>query len=75
MSDLSSLGYTSISDKSRDEALEELRQIRLRRRTPIKQTVKKLPAKTEEKKAVKKQMTETISPEFAKEMLALLGEE
>ena len=38
MSDLEDLPIVSIADMSNDEQLELLRQIRLSRRTPVKQT-------------------------------------
>ena len=38
MADLDSLNYPSISDMSTDEALEQLRLIRLSRRVPMQQT-------------------------------------
>jgi hypothetical protein len=36
MANLDSLGYASITDESRTEALERLRVLRLNRRTPLK---------------------------------------
>jgi hypothetical protein len=38
MANLDSLGYPSITDESRTDALERLRVLRLNRRTPIKIT-------------------------------------
>jgi hypothetical protein len=38
MANLDSLGYPSITDESRTDALERLRVLRLNRRTPIKVT-------------------------------------
>jgi hypothetical protein len=38
MADLNDLGYPSLTDMNQDEAIELLRQIRLKRRTPEKTT-------------------------------------
>jgi hypothetical protein len=67
MADLNDLGYPCISDVSQDEALELLRQIRLRRRTPDKVT------RTITKKAPKVQES-SLSPDLAAQLLKLLEE-
>lgn len=71
MADLKSLGYTSIADKSRDEALEELRQIRLSRRVPVKTTK---PKKVTEKKKVQKQLKKSMTKDMAQELLDMIGD-
>ena len=65
MATLKDLGLTSFLDKSQDEQIEHLRQIRLARREPEKKPVKrkaKGPAKKKE-----------LTPEQAKQLLQLLG--
>jgi len=74
MADLKSLGYISIADKSREEALEELRQIRLSRRVPVKTTKTKTVTKKQEKKLTKDQIDKGMSPDLAAELLALIGD-
>ena len=72
MADLKSLGYTSIADKSRDEALEELRQIRLSRRAPVKTT--KSSKKKEEKKKIQKNLKQVMTADMAQELLDMIGD-
>jgi hypothetical protein len=69
MADLEDLGIPSIMDMSNDEAIEMLRQLRLRRRIPIKKTVSE---KTIKRKQAAK-ATPSISKEQAAELLKLLG--
>ena len=64
MADLEDLNYRSISEIDTDEALEHLRQIRLSRRTPIKQS------RTITKKSAR---SAKVSADQAAELLALLG--
>ena len=64
MADLEDLNYRSISEIDTDEALEHLRQIRLSRRTPIKQS------RTITKKSAP---SAKVSADQAAELLALLG--
>ena len=45
MADLDDLNYKSITEMTNDEAIELMRQIRLRRRTPPKKTARKKPAR------------------------------
>lgn len=73
MANLKSLGYISIADKSREEALEELRQIRLSRRVPVKTTKTRTVTKKQEKKLTKDQIDKGMSPDLAAELLALIG--
>lgn len=68
MSDLDDLGFTSISDMTQDEALETLRQIRLSRRTPVKQT--RQPSERKPKKAALAEVE--MSPEMAAKLLSIL---
>jgi len=69
MAEIEDLGYFSVTDKSRDENLEELRRIRLSRRIPDKQAK----ARTASRK--KKELPEVeVSPEQAAHILELLGE-
>ena len=68
MSTIDDLDYKSISEISRDEAIELLRQIRLSRRTPAKTAKKKSTPK--QKKA---SSPENLSPEQAAELLKILG--
>lgn len=68
MSDLDDLGFTSISDMTQDEALETLRQIRLSRRTPVKQT--RQPSERKPKKASLAEVE--MSPEMAAKLLSIL---
>jgi len=65
MADLEDLGFLSITEMANDEQLELLRQIRLARRTPIKQvktttTTKKIP-------------TAAVTVDQAAELLKILG--
>lgn len=63
MADLEDLGFLSITEMSNDEQLELLRQVRLARRTPIKQvktTTKKIP-------------TAAVNADQAAELLKILG--
>ena len=70
MADLESLNYTSISEMSKDEAVELLRKIRLSRRVPAKVT------KTT-RKVTKKQQTNidpsTMGADQIAELLKTLG--
>lgn len=50
MADLDDLDRESITETSRDEGIELLRQIRLSRRTPVKTTKKTSAAKGRQKK-------------------------
>lgn len=69
MADLDDLNYTSILDMNNDEAIDLLRQIRLKRRTPEKKvSVKKLSQKQTIKKA-----TSNLNSDMAAELLNLLG--
>lgn len=69
MADIDSLGYFSVTDKSRDENLEDLRRIRLSRRTPTKR------AKARAAKRKQKELSDAeVSPEQAARLLKLLGE-
>ena len=69
MADLESLGYTSISDMSTDEALELLCQIRLSRRIPIKTTYR---TTVKKKKEVKVDVN-TLNADQITELLKTLG--
>ena len=64
MADLDDLGFTSISDKQTDEAIELLRQIRLNRRTQVNTT------KTYTKKTTK---TTPVNADQAAAILAIIG--
>ena len=64
MADLEDLGFLSITEMSNDEQLELLRQIRLGRRTPIKQTKT---TSTKQKPVI------TVSSDQAAELLRILG--
>ena len=67
MANLDDLGYTSILDMSNDEAIELLRQIRLRRRTPEKAQIVRSIAKTNKGKLP------IIDAATAAELLRILG--
>jgi hypothetical protein len=69
MADLEDLNYQGLTDLSNDEAIELLRQIRLSRRTPIKQQVKK----TTPKQQRKAKQAPNVTPEQAAELLKILG--
>lgn len=64
MATIDDLDYLSITDKSTDENLETLRQIRLSRRTPVKVTKSTTKAK--------KQETPDLSAEQAAKLLKIL---
>jgi len=66
MADLDDLGFTSITDMGTDEAIDLLRQIRLKRRTPEKRVVSK-------KRKINEKVNSTIDPALAAELLKLLG--
>jgi hypothetical protein len=70
MANLEDLNYKSILDMSNDEALEHIRQARLRRRVEKKPQTK---AKTSAKKPIFD--LSTLSEEDKKELLELLEEE
>lgn len=69
MADLDDLNIDSITDMSKDEAIELLRQVRLGRRTPVKMTSKK----STPKQLRKLKQTPEISAEQAAALLKLLG--
>ena len=69
MADLKDLGIEALSDMSKDDALERLRQIRLSRQVPVKKP------KKPKKPGTKKKATPKITPEQAKKLLKLLGEQ
>jgi hypothetical protein len=65
--DIEDLDFESLTDKSQDEALEHLRQLRLNRRTPaLKQT------KSVTKKKAKPKVLPKLSAEQAKNILKML---
>jgi len=66
MADLDDLNFTSITDMDTDEAIDLLRQIRLKRRTPEKRVVSK-------KRKINEKVNSTIDPALAAELLKLLG--
>jgi hypothetical protein len=66
MADLDDLNFTSITDMGTDEAIDLLRQIRLKRRTPEKRVVSK-------KRATRAKVESAIDPALAAELLKLLG--
>ena len=70
MADLESLNYTSISDMTTDEALEQLRLIRLSRRIPAKKS--KTTRKTIKKKQAKVDPNTMTADQIAK-LLKTLG--
>jgi DNA-binding protein YbaB len=72
MADLDDLNIKSILDMSNDEGIENLRQIRLNRRTPVKQAK----IATTGKKAVTKVKIDpsVLSDADKLELLKLLGE-
>jgi hypothetical protein len=63
MADLKDLGFLSLTEMGNDEQLELLRQVRLARRTPIKQV----------KTITKKIPTASVSVDQAAELLKILG--
>ncbi len=65
MADLEDLGFLSITEMSNDEQLELLRQIRLARRTPIKQTKTTTTTK-------KKIPTDAVTIDQAAELLKII---
>jgi len=69
MADLESLNYPSIIDMSNDEAIDALRQVRLRRRIPDKPRK----AAQETKKQTTKRVAAAVDPNMAAELLRLLG--
>lgn len=66
MADLSSLGYKSLTEMSREEGIELIRQIRLSRRVPVKKPKKTTKASTRSKAPPK------VSVDQASELLKLL---
>ena len=70
MADLESLNYQSISDMTTDEAIEQLRLIRLSRRIPDKKT--KTTRKVTKKKVVKVDPNNMTADQIA-ELLKSLG--
>lgn len=70
MADLNDFG-SSLSEMSDEELTELLREIRLNRRTPVKQTTTK---KKQPKAKAPKIDTATMSPEMAAKILEQLGE-
>jgi len=66
MADLDDLGFTSIIDMDTNEAIDLLRQIRLKRRTPEKRVVS-------QKRITKTKVAAAIDPSMAAELLKLLG--
>lgn len=66
MANIDDLLYKSISDKSIDKALEDIRQIRLARKTPIK-TVKTFTEKSKSKSKL-----DSIDSEQAATILSIL---
>jgi len=64
MTDLDDLNYKSISEMTRDEAIEHLRQIRLSRRIPVKKS-KKTTTK-------KKKVAPQVNADQAAELLKIL---
>lgn len=65
MADLDDLGFTSITDMGRDEAIELLRNIRLGRRTPVKSTKFSASKKSQAK-------TPSVNADQAAEILKIL---
>jgi hypothetical protein len=68
MADLNDLDYPSLTDMNQDEAIELLRQIRLKRRTPEKTT------RTITKAKQPKVKETDLAPDLAASLLALLEE-
>jgi hypothetical protein len=68
MADIESLDKTSISDVSKDEAIEYLRQLRLSRRVPDKKK-----SVSTKKKIAQTKTASKISKDQAAELLKLLG--
>ena len=66
MATIDDLDYLSITDKSTDENLETLRQIRLSRRVPVKVTKQSTTTKA------KKQAAPELSAEQAAKLLKIL---
>ena len=69
MATIEDLDFTSITDMAQDEAIEHLRQLRLRRRTPVK----KVKTPKQASKAAAKQLPK-LNPGQAKNLLGLLEE-
>ena len=71
MANLDSLNYDSISEMSRDEAIELLRQIRLSRRIPVK----KPPTTTKDKpKTIAKKAVKNLDKDSINELLDMIGD-
>lgn len=68
MADLNDLGIPALTDMSTDEAIENLRQIRLSRRIPKKKQSKSIVKKKQKAKAVPK-----VTKQQAANLLKLLG--
>lgn len=73
MADLNDLGRVSITDMSVDEALETIRQIRLRRRTATKKPKSKSTISV--KRTPNVVSSQVIDAKMAQELLKLLGGE
>jgi len=68
MATIEDLKVQSITEMSRDEAIEYLRQLRLSRRVPVKKVSKSVKNKISQTKVASK-----ISAKQAQELLKLLG--
>lgn len=68
MSDLEGLGFLSITEMSHDEQLELIRQIRLGRRIPVKQT------KTTTVRKKLQVSTSALTADQAAALLKIIGE-
>ena len=71
MATIEDLDFTSIVDESTDEAIERLRQIRLSRRTPVK----KVSTKKTTSKVVRQKVAKALSPDMAKKLLDMIGDD
>jgi topoisomerase IA-like protein len=67
VADLSSLGYKSLSEMTKEEGIELIRQIRMSRRIPVKKPKKTTTTTTRRKKATPK-----VTTNQAAELLKLL---
>ncbi len=72
MATIDDLDFSSIVDESNDEAIERLRQIRLSRRIPVKKTV--TTKKAVAKQAIK-QVSKAVTPDLAKKLLDMIGDD
>ena len=73
MTTIESLDYTSISDMDRLEAYELIKSIRLSRRVPLKKPKRKTTATSRARKA-SKDVSKSIDPKLALELLKMIGE-